>query len=159
GAVAGCAIGLVPTLRAVVGGTTYAINVPWDVPYGSFSLALDPISAWFALPIFGLSGLAAIYGSEYLEVFRRHKSLGPAWFFFTTLVASMVVVVAARNGVLFLVAWEIMSLASYFLVTFEDEREEVCAAGWTYLIAAHLGTAFLLAFFVLLGGKSGSLDF
>jgi formate hydrogenlyase subunit 3/multisubunit Na+/H+ antiporter MnhD subunit len=71
----------------------------------------------------------------------------------------MVLVVIARNGVLFLIAWEVMSLASFFLVTFEDEKESVCAAGWNYLVATHLGTAFLLMLFVLLGEKAGSLDF
>ncbi|MCK7470160.1 MAG: hypothetical protein MZU95_04665 [Desulfomicrobium escambiense] len=44
-----------------------------------------------------------------------------------------------------------MALASFFLVMFEDERAETIAAGWTYLVATHLGTAFLLALFVLLG--------
>ena len=71
----------------------------------------------------------------------------------------MVLVVVARNGVLFLMAWEVMALASFFLVTFEDETDSVREAGWTYLVATHLGTAFLLAFFLLLGRGSGSLDF
>jgi len=35
----------------------------------------------------------------------------------------------------------------------------VTRAGWIYLAATHLGTAFLLAFFVLLGQGAGSLDF
>jgi formate hydrogenlyase subunit 3/multisubunit Na+/H+ antiporter MnhD subunit len=52
-----------------------------------------------------------------------------------------------------------MALASFCLVTFEDERDEVRDAGWTYLVATHLGTAFLLAFFVLLGRGSDTLDF
>ena len=60
---------------------------------------------------------------------------------------------------LFLVAWEVMSLASYFLVTFENEHRNVREAGRLYLIAMHLGAAFLLAFFVLLSQQSGSLDF
>ena len=37
--------------------------------------------------------------------------------------SSMALVTIARNGVLFLVAWEVMSLASYFLVTFDDEAK------------------------------------
>src|SRR5262249_25437164 len=76
------------------------------------------------------------------------------------LTASMVLVLVARNGVLFLTAWEVMALASFFLVTFEDERPGVREAGWTYLVAMHLGTAFLLVLFVLLGKQAGgSLDF
>ena len=119
-------------------------HLPWEVPYGSFFVALDPLSAFFLLPIFILSGIAALYGSEYLQIYRERKSLGSSWFFFNLLVASMTLVVIARNGVLFLVAWEVMALASFFLVTFEDEHEQVREAGWVYLVATHLGTAFLL---------------
>ena len=53
-------------------------------------------------------------------------------------------VIIARNGLLFLIAWEAMSIASFFLVTFENERESVCRAGWIYLVATHLGTVFSL---------------
>ena len=73
--------------------------------------------------------------------------------------ASMTLVAVARNGVLFLVAWEVMSVASYFLVTFYDDRPGVLEAGRTYLIATHLGTAFLFVLFILLGRQAGSLDF
>jgi formate hydrogenlyase subunit 3/multisubunit Na+/H+ antiporter MnhD subunit len=159
GAAVGCAAGFVSALQALAGGATSTIQLPWHVPYGSFAIALDPLSAWFILPIFGLSGLAGVYGAEYLRQYQGRKSTGAQWFFYNALAASMVLVVLARNSVLFLVAWEVMSLASYFLVTFDDDREETRAAGWTYLVATHLGTAFLLAFFVLLGGNDGSLDF
>lgn len=159
GGVAGCALGLLPALACVRQGSTESLYRDWNVPYGAFSVSLDPLSAWFVLPILGLSALAAVYGAQYLDVYRSRESLGASWFFFNLLVASMVLVVLARNGVLFLVAWEIMSLASYFLVTFEDEEDVVREAGRTYLIATHLGTAFLLAFFVLLGRQAGSLEF
>ena len=45
------------------------------------------------LPILGLSALAAVYGGEYLLAYREKKSLGPPWFFYNLLVASMVLVV------------------------------------------------------------------
>ncbi|MEI8191766.1 MAG: proton-conducting transporter membrane subunit, partial [candidate division NC10 bacterium] len=68
-------------------------------------------------------------------------------------------VMLARNGVLFLIAWEIMALASFFLVIFEHEDAAVREAGWVYLIATHLGSAFLLVMFVLMAKASGSYDF
>ena len=52
-----------------------------------------------------------------------------SWFFFNLLAATMLLVVAARNGLFFLVCWEGMSLASFFLVNSEHEREEVRRAG------------------------------
>jgi len=46
------------------------------------------------------------------------------------------------DGLLFLLAWEIMALAPFFLVIFDDRRASVRHAAWTYLAATHLGTAF-----------------
>ena len=159
GAVVACTVGLIPAVRVLLGAPVLALRVAWEVPSGAFFLEVDALSAFFLILIFGLSALAAVYGSEYLLPYGDKKSLGPNWFFFNVLVASMALVVTARNGVLFLMAWEVMALASFFLVTFEDEHESVRAAGRTYLVATHLGTAFLLAFFLLLQRASGSLDF
>lgn len=159
GAVVACVVGLLPVVRVLAGGAVVALRCAWEVPYGAFYIEMDALSAFFLLPILGLSALAAVYGAEYMLAYEGKKSLGAPWFFFNLLVASMVMVVIARNGVLFLVAWEVMALASFFLVTFESEQASVREAGWTYLVATHLGTAFLLALFVLLGRESGSQDF
>jgi len=159
GAVVAGVIGLIAAVPFLFGAPPESLRLAWNVPYGAFFVQADALSAFFLLPIFGLSALAAVYGTEYLQAWRGRKSLGAAWFFYNLLVASMVLVVLARNGVLFLVAWETMALTSYFLVTFDHEQDSVREAGWTYLVASHLGTAFLLAMFVLLGRSSGSLDF
>lgn len=159
GAVLGCLIGLVPAVSVLLTGQVETLRLAWPVPFGSFFVQMDALSAFFLLPILVLSLSAAIYGGEYLMAYRNRKNLGASWFFFNLLAAGMVMVAVARNSVLFLVAWEIMSLASFFLVTFEDERESVRKAGWTYLVATHLGTAFLLVLFLLLGSQSESLDF
>jgi hydrogenase-4 component B len=71
----------------------------------------------------------------------------------------MAVVVVARSAILFLMAWEVMTLASYLLVTFEHEEAEVRRAGFVYLLAAHAGVACLILLFLLLGRNAGSLDF
>lgn len=154
-----CGLGAFPALQVLRTGSEASMHLPWNVPFGSFSAGIDALSAWFVLPIVGLSGLAAIYGSEYLLTYRSHKNLGVPWFFYNVLVASMLLVVTAQNAVLFLVAWEVMSLASFFLVTFEHEKQDVRQAGWTYLVATHIGTAFLILMFVILGNKAGSFDF
>jgi formate hydrogenlyase subunit 3/multisubunit Na+/H+ antiporter MnhD subunit len=140
-------------------GRATEIRWPWSVPFGSFYVAVDGLSAFFIMAIAVICGLAAVYGVAYMREYAGRKNLGVSWFFYNVLFASMLVVVAARNGVLFLVAWEIMSLASFFLVMFEHERKEVREAGWTYLAATHLGTAFLLALFMLLGWQGKSMDF
>ena len=101
----------------------------------------------------------AIYGFDYMRSHRRQGNLGGAWFFYCLFVAGMILVLLARTTVLFLIAWEVMSVSAFALVTFEHEKEEVRRAGWIYLVAAHLGVAALIAAFLLLGSQAGSLDF
>ncbi len=131
---------------------------PWSMPGGSLHFGMDGLSAFFALAISLISVLAAVYGRAYMANECGRRNLGASWLFYNVLVASMLIVVVAKNALFFLLAWELMSLASFLLVMFDDSRKEVISAGWTYLIAMHLGTAFLLAMFLLLG-RGGSLEF
>jgi hydrogenase-4 component B len=159
GPVLALGVGIFPAIKILSGGAIAPIKMFWSMPLGSFSVGLDGLSAFFLFPILGLGALSAIYGVGYLKPYRERKSLGFSWFLFNSLIASMVMVVIARNALLFLVAWELMSLSSFFLVAFENEKRDVREASWIYLIATHLGTAFLLAMFILLGSGSNGLDF
>src|SRR5260370_18151932 len=133
GVVVGCVCGIIPALRVLLGGPAQSIRMAWDVPYGSLFLELDPLSGFFLIPVLLLCALAAIYGADYLDAYRGRKSLAPPWFFFNLLVATMVLVILARNGVLFLMAWRMMALSSSFLVTFDDDKESPRKAPLTYL--------------------------
>ena len=159
GTVIGCIIGLIPVGQTIYYGDTTTIRLVWNIPYGSFFLKLDPLSAFFLLPIFVLSGLAAIYGREYMMAYRDKKWLGLSWFFFNLLIASMAFVCLAHNAILFLISWEVMALSSFFLVAFEYEKIEVRKASWIYMVASYIGTAFLLPMFLIFGSSAGSLDF
>jgi len=162
----GAVVGLLGGVPAVISavlvlatGRESRLHLAWDIPFGSFSLAVDTLSAFFVLAIAVVCMLCALYGGAYMKAYLGKKNLGVSWCFYNVLFASMLTVVTARNGVLFLIAWEAMSLASFFLVMFEHEKQEVRQAGWTYLVATHLGTAFLLAMFVLLGWRNQTMDF
>ena len=159
GTIVGATAGLTATVSVLARGRAVTWDAPWSVPSGHLALVLDPLAALFLAPTLLLAATAAVYGSGYLAGADDRRSLGPVWFFFNTLVTSMVWVVLAANAVLFLVAWEVMSLSSYFLVTHDHHQEEVQAAGRTYLIATHLGTLFLFIMFFLMGRAAGSMDF
>jgi formate hydrogenlyase subunit 3/multisubunit Na+/H+ antiporter MnhD subunit len=159
GAVLGCAVGLLATFQSLVHARVATLHLPWQVPYGSFRVGVDGLTSLFLLPAYALAALAAVYGAASMRAHAGRTALAAHWFFYDLTVAAMVLVLLARDGLLFLIAWEAMSIAPYFLVTFEDRRESVRAAGWTYLVAAHLGAAFLLVVFLLLGRGGGGLDF
>ncbi len=158
GAVVACAAGLVVAMASLVVRFDKVAALPWSMPYGQFQLGLDPLSAFFLIPLFVLSGLAAVYAIGYFRPWAG-RNPGRFWFFYNMLVVGMALVLTARNGVLFLVAWEVMSLASFFLVVFDEGDVGARDAGWTYLVATHIGTAFLIALFLLLGRAGGSQDF
>ena len=68
--------------------------------------------------------------------------------------ASMGWVLLADDAYGFMVAWELMALSSYFLVTTQHRIPEIRRAGFIYLLMAHLGAiAILLSFGVLQGGS------
>jgi formate hydrogenlyase subunit 3/multisubunit Na+/H+ antiporter MnhD subunit len=153
----GCGIAAVPVIRTLTGGVPPSLQIAWNMPGGSLSFGLDGLSAFFCLPILLVSPLAALYGCQYLA--HEKKPLGPVSFFYNVLTASMLLLLAARNGLLFLVIWEVMAISSFFLVVFDDEHAHVRQAGWTYLVASHIGTGALLVLFALLGKQANSLDF
>jgi len=157
--VAGCALGLVSVADTLATGSAASLRFDWDGPHGPFVVGLDGLSAFFLLPVLVLSALAAVYGGPYLYEYRDRKPLGPVWFFFCLFVAGMILVVIARTAVLFLLAWEVMSLSAFFLVTFEHEHAESRRAGWVYLVATHLGVAFLVALFAVLSFHAGGTEF
>ncbi len=147
----------IPVISTLMGMHNLPVNIGWMVPGGTFSFKLDALSAFFCLPVLIISPLAMVYGKSYMA--HEDKHLGKHWFFFNLLSACMFLLMISNNGLMFLMIWEIMTLASFFLVMYDDEKNEVREAGWTYLIAAHIGTAALLLLFAILGNDAGSLQF
>ena len=160
GSVLACLIGLGAALRALAIGGTATFRLPWMASLGGeFVIRLDSLAAFFLIPLFVVCGAAAVFGGRYLLAHGPDRRIGAAWFFYPLLVASMVLVVTAGNGLLFLVAWEIMALASFFLVTYDHNLVPVRQAGRLYLMATHLGTVFLIVFFLVMARAAGTLDF
>ena len=87
------------------------------------------------------------------------RNLGAFGFFFNLLLLSLALVFTASNAFFFLVAWEVMALAAFCLVSFEHEKKETRDAGVLFLIMSHAGTGLLLIAFLVLASASGSLDF
>jgi hydrogenase-4 component B len=159
GAIVGSVLGLVAAARFLIAGDRETLILPWLMPGGGLHFQIDALSAFFLLPVFGLSLAAAIYGRSYLEPQTDTRRVAGCWFHCSMLTAGMALVIVAHDGLLFLLSWEIMALSPFFLVIFDDRSAAVRHAAWTYLAATHLGTAFLLVLFVMLGGAAGSSDF
>jgi hydrogenase-4 component B len=159
GAVLAALLGLIPAFSVLAGGAPLEIRCGWGLPLGSFHLYLDRLSAWFVLPVLIVSALAAVYGSGYMRGYGRSARTGAHWLCYQLLAGGMFLLLLAYDGLLFLFAWEIMSVAAWFLVMFDHEKLPVQRAAWVYLAATHLGTACLFALFVIPAAAAGSFDF
>ena len=160
-ALLGCAIGAVVAADAAVRGVDAQAQLAWELPSGSLALRLDALAGLFLLPIYVLGGLGIVYGREYLSGPHASHGLGPGatWCWYYLFVVSMALVVVSSNALLFLLAWEGMSVAAFFLVTHDGHDAAARYAGWMFLIAAHIGTAFLLVMFAIMGRGAETLDF
>ncbi len=147
-------------LLALAGDTTTTAILPLGLPWLPWHVRLDPLSGVFLLILGAVLVPVAIYGPGYTRVFRNGKDSLAALGVFTGLfVTGMLGVVLANDAFLFMVAWELMSLASYFLVTFQHEVAEHRRAAFLYLLMAHIaGLAILLSFGVL-AASGGSFAF
>ena len=155
-AVIGSIIAVIPVAKVLFYSSVFPILV-LDLPLGEATLRLDVVSAFFALPVIILVPLTAMFSGA---VARHEKySADGYWFFLNTLAAAMLLLLVAANAMVFLLAWEIMSVAAFFLITHRDEIATARSAGWRFLVASHIGTAALMLLFVLLGARSGSLEF
>jgi hydrogenase-4 component B len=126
------------------------------LPIGRLAFALDGLSVLFLIPILLISALGSLYGASYWRAAEHRdggRRLRLGWGIMT---ASMMAVVLARDAILFLLAWELMAIAAFFLICTEEERPEVRRASWIYLVATHAGTLCLIGCFALLAFAEGS---
>ena len=151
----GASLGLALAIVAVI--AMFAAPETRDLPLGlpdlPMHLRLDALAGFF-LALIGLtvSGVS-LYAAGY---FRAGEGTAPGLMClqYHVFLASMAMVVIADDAFTFMVAWETMALASYFLVTTQHRVPEIQRAGFLYLLLAHLGAiALLLCFGVLQGGS------
>jgi hydrogenase-4 component B len=148
-------LGLVAAIAGLHGmlGARWAWQAPWPLPLGGIELAMDPLGGFFL----ALVGLATIPVSLYAIGYARGVRRG--LLAYGVFVASMALVPLAANALTFLLAWELMSLASYVLVLQSSDDPHSLRAGWVYAVMTHAGLACLLAAMLLLDAWTGSMRF
>ncbi len=112
----------------------------------------DRLSAFFILIINFTVITGFLYSTGYLKPYLKNKPEKWIKLHYLALIwlhASMIMVPLLRNGFWFLIAWEIMTLASFILVIFEFDEKGTLKAGISYLIQMHVGMVFILLALIL----------
>ena len=130
--------------------------------FGEESLAIDKLSALMLIIISVASVATVLYSKGYVAGYLERYSEAHISMHYTalvTLVVSMMLVVVSSGGFSFLFAWELMTIASFMLILFEADRQEVRRAALNYLVMMHIGFLFLVVGFVMLYNVTGSANF
>ncbi|MCU0266707.1 MAG: hydrogenase 4 subunit B [Actinomycetia bacterium] len=154
--VAGVVTGL-----AAMGGAGGSVELPVALPPGlplePLLLAPDRLGGVFLAVAGGVGALAALYGVGYAS--------GPAasrtgWTAFVLFLLGMQWVPVAADAMSFLLAWELMAIASTVLLLAEHRhRAEVRSAALWYAVMTHLSFLLLLVGFAVLAAAAGGTGF
>ncbi len=135
-------------------------QLSYGLPWLSWHVRFDSLSGFFHCVIGIVVIAVALYGPGYVNEFEESKHPFSVLGLFTGLfVAGMLLVPMADDAFFFIIAWELMSVASYFLVTWQHEHSANRRAGFIYLLMAEVGAIALILAFGVLAGFSGGFTF
>jgi len=159
-------LGLSGIAAAWAGGMILLTNqaeqmvLPIGLPWLHVALRFDPLSGFFFFIVGFVTFTAACYGPAYL---REHiggpHPIGTLTFFTGLFVGGMLLVLLAADAFSFMIAWELMSVASYFLVAYQHDKAGNRSAAFIYLLMAVIGGAFILLAYGVLAGFGDSFSF
>ncbi len=125
----------------------------WSIPLG-INLVLDGLSSLVLLAISVVSAAAMLFSARYMEQYTaKSKYLS----LFLLMVAGMNGVALSGDIFNVFVFLEIASLASYALVGFGCEHEEL-EASFKYMVLGSIGSVFILFAVALVYGNTGTLN-
>ncbi|MCX2933451.1 proton-conducting transporter membrane subunit [Mycobacterium sp. CVI_P3] len=134
-------------------GTVGPVYVGWLLPLSGLRLEFAPLGGFFMT----LTGAVAVPVGVYSIGYARREHLGSFPLAVLPLfVAAMLLVPAAGSVTTFLLAWELMAVASLLLVLTEHTRAEVRSAALQYAVMTQLGFVAILIGLMVLSAATGT---
>ncbi len=158
GVAVGCLLGVAPAVARLALAPAAFPELPAAWPFG-----VDELSAWFLVIVLGVGAATAIYGVPYLGATHPGAGgrgrRGAAHLTVAVLIAALAGVVTARTIVAFLASWEVMAIAAWLLIVFEQDQREARRAGLVYIVLTHASMLALLGMFAAWAGGAAGLTF
>jgi formate hydrogenlyase subunit 3/multisubunit Na+/H+ antiporter MnhD subunit len=151
-------LGLVGVLTgaASLAGHHGAVDLPTALPIGPVTLDPTPLGGFFMVVAGAVGAVAAVFAIGYA---RGPAASRTSWAALPVFLGAMQLVPGAGDLVSFLLAWELMALASTVLVLTEQaERAEVREAALWYAAMTHLSFVLILVGFAVLAHAGGGTD-
>ncbi|MGE2692840.1 proton-conducting transporter membrane subunit [Mycolicibacterium pulveris] len=146
-------VGLLGVWLGLLGlfGPAREARIGWLLPLSGVQLQLDPLGGFFMT----LIGAVAVPVGVYAIGYAHHLSR-TAMAVLPLFVAAMLLVPAAGSVTTFLLAWELMAIASLVLVLAEHARPRVRSAALVYAVMAQLGFVAILVGLMVLSAAGGA---
>ncbi|MET0405937.1 MAG: proton-conducting transporter membrane subunit, partial [Cystobacter sp.] len=148
-------------LRARVAGFS-TVSFPWIPTWNvHLSLSLDGLSFLYGLLVLGVGLLILLYACAYMPHYleeqerpRRDEARLHAWVL--VFMGAMLVLIMARDALLLVIALDVTTVASYFLIGYDTQRAESRSAALMALLVTGSTSVVLLAGVVSLGLACGT---
>lgn len=146
---------------AAMGGAGGVLTLPVALPVAGgldpLTLAPTPLGGVFVVVAGGVGAVSALFGIGYAHGPAASRT---AWSCYAAFLLGMLLVPLAGDVVAFLLAWELMALASTVLVLAEHaSRAGVVSATLWYAVMTHLSFLLLVAGFAVLAERAGGTAF
>jgi len=151
---------LVAGVGALIAGGVATAALPLGLPWLPWQIRLDALSGFFLCVVGIVSFAVGLYAPGYVRGFEHGNDSLRALCGFTGLfLAGMLLVILADDAFMFMVAWELMSLSSYFLVAWHHDHAANRRAAFLYLLMAHVGGLSILLGYGVLASFGGGFTF
>lgn len=133
----------------ILAGNPIKTSYQWVPSLGiNLDFYLDGLSLLFVLLISGVGTLVFVYTSAYL---KGHHYLDRFYAYLSLFMASMLGLVLSDNIYTLFLFWELTSISSFFLIGFNNDKEDSRKSAQKALAITGFGGLFLLAAMVGLG--------
>src|SRR5665647_271488 len=147
---------------ALLAKLTLTARFDLGLPWLAWHLRIDPLTGFFLILLGTLMLAVSLYGPSYTREFGRGAStqpLPPLGVFTALFILGMQMLLIADDALVFMIFWEMMSLAGYFLVVYQHQHAANRDAAFLYLLLAHVGALVILLSFGVLAAFGGGLTF
>lgn len=144
---------LLVTACLALGQTSSHMIIPLGIPGYPFYCHLDALASFFLILLSATSLGTSLFSMDYFQDLSR-REMGLLSLQYHLFLCSMLWVFIAADAYSFMLAWELMTLSSYFLIVGFKSDMQTRSAGFLYLLIAHAGAlAILMSFALLLPGE------
>jgi len=150
-------------LRDIIGHRRHGrpvqvLLLPPLIPYVQFHNAHGCAGVVFRIDRFAAGFALSLYSLGYARGFFGRKNVGVLGMFFNLMLLATDAGGDGGQRLLFLMAWEVMALTAYCLVSFEHEKPETRSAGVLFFVMSHIGTGCIMLGFLLLFQAAGKVS-